>query len=215
MDIFKNSNLDIGIDEAGRGPFCGPVYASSIIWENSQEPTNLIIDSKKLSKKKRREAFNWINDNIKIKGVGYSSEKEIDSLGIFNATKLAMERSVNNMVESNKEFFLKKKDHQFNLTIDGIGWDKKDFKFNDTIKISKIEPVVKGDTKYCNIAAASILAKEYHDEAIDEFCINNKEIADRYDLINNKGYGTAKHREGIKKYGLSDYHRKSYKINYT
>lgn len=215
MEKFKNSKLDIGIDEAGRGPFCGPVYASSVIWNDSPEPIDLIIDSKKLSKKKRRKAFDWINENIIVKGIGSSSEKEIDNLGIFNATKLAMERSVINMVDNNLTFFNLNKNYSFNLTIDGIGWDKKDFKFDNKLKVSKIEPVIKGDAKFCNIAAASILAKEYHDEAIDEFCINNKEIADKYDLINNKGYGTAKHRAGIKKHGLSEYHRQSYKINYT
>ena len=90
-----------------------------------------------------------------------------------------------------------------------------DFKVSDKIEISKIDPVIKGDSKFCNISAASILAKEYHDEAIDQFCLNNKDISDKYDLINNKGYGTAKHREGIVKHGLSDYHRQSFKINYT
>ena len=215
MEKYKNSKLDIGIDEAGRGPFCGPVYASSVIWNDSPDPIDIITDSKKLSKKKRRKAFDWINENIEVKGIGFSSEKEIDNLGIFNATKLAMERSVNNMVDKNYEYFEKHNNTSFNLTIDGIGWDKKNFKLSDKIKISKIEPVIKGDAKFCNIAAASILAKEYHDEAIDEFCLNNKEIAERYDLINNKGYGTAKHREGIKNHGLSEYHRQSYKINYT
>lgn len=215
MEKFKNCKLDIGIDEAGRGPFCGPVYASSVIWNDTPEPIDLITDSKKLSKKKRRLAFDWINENIKVKGIGFSSEKEIDNLGIFNATKLAMERSVNNMVKTNIDFFKKMNKTSFNITIDGIGWDKKTFTFDENINVSKIEPVIKGDAKYSNIAAASILAKEYHDEAIDEFCINNKDIADKYDLINNKGYGTAKHREGIKKHGLSEYHRQSYKINYT
>lgn len=215
MEIFKHTKLDIGIDEAGRGPFCGPVYAAAVIWDDSIDPIDLITDSKKLSKKKRKEAFNWIIDNIKIKGVGFSTEKEIDTLGIFNATKLAMERSVDNMINENRDFFNQKLDYKFNFTIDGIGWDKKKFNFDNDIKINKIDPIIKGDAKFCNISAASILAKEYHDKAIDEFCVNNKEIAERYDLLNNKGYGTAKHRDGIKKYGLSNYHRQSYKINYT
>lgn len=214
MEKYKNNKFDIGIDEAGRGPFCGPVYASSVIWHDSPEPIDIITDSKKLSKKKRKKAFDWINENIKVKGIGFSSEKEIDNLGIFNATKLAMERSINDMVENNKKFF-KNYDNSFTLTIDGIGWDKMDFKVSDKIEISKIDPVIKGDSKFCNISAASILAKEYHDEAIDQFCLNNKDISDKYDLINNKGYGTAKHREGIVKHGLSDYHRQSFKINYT
>jgi ribonuclease HII len=214
MEVFKHNKLDIGIDEAGRGPFCGPVYAGAVIWNNTIEPINLINDSKKLSKKKRKIALEWINDNIILKGTGSCSETEIDKIGIFNATKLAMERAVNSMIVKNSEFFNSNKENIFNVTIDGIGWDKMDFNFSNQMK-SKIIPIVKGDAAFCNIAAASILAKEHHDDAIEDYCKINPIIAEKYDLLNNKGYGTKKHREGIIKHGLSDYHRKSYKINYT
>ena len=75
--------------------------------------------------------------------------------------------------------------------------------------------IIKGDQKFISIAAASILAKEAHDRHITEMCINDTELISRYDLINNKGYGTKKHIEGIKKYGLTEFHRQSFNINYN
>jgi ribonuclease HII len=89
----------------------------------------------------------------------------------------------------------------------GPRWDDK-FKEN---KNANIKSVIKGDSKYISIAAASILAKEAHDDYILEICSKNPELNERYDLLKNMGYGTKKHIEGIKKYGASEYHRKSFK----
>ena len=200
MEKFKINKDEIGIDEAGRGPFFGPVYAAAVVWGDS--PDNEIIkDSKKLSAKRRREAVNWIKDNVKDYGVGFCSSKEIDNLGILNATQLAMERAIQN---------LKKEYDKKVLVIDGIGWENRNF----NLEFSDLKSVVKGDAKYRNIAAASILAKEAHDEHINEICANNESLNLKYDLINNKGYGTKKHIEGIKKHGLSEFHRQSFNINY-
>ena len=205
MENFKNYKNEIGIDEAGRGPFFGPVYAAAVVWGDASD-NDLIKDSKKLSFKKRKEAVKWIKENIKLYGIGYSSNDEIDKLNIINATKLAMERAVNVILEKNKDI-------DFNLlVIDGIGWDKKKFDINLT-KFS-INQVVKGDAKFRNIAAASILAKDAHDEHITRICNENKDLNERYDLLNNKGYGTKKHIEGIKLHGLSIFHRQSFNINY-
>lgn len=215
METYKVSKFDIALDEAGRGPFCGPVCAGAVIWADSPEPIPIIKDSKTLSKKKRKLAYDWIIENVKYFGMGLSTEKEIDQLGIFEATKTAMVRAIDDLFNKNKSFLSENKDSPTNLTIDGIGWDKRDFDTINKFNLNQIIPVVKGDAKYCNIAAASILAKEYHDQEIDRFCISNQDIAEKYDLLNNKGYGTKKHREGIVKYGLSDYHRKSYNINYS
>ena len=196
--INKN---EIGIDEAGRGPFFGPVYAAAVIWGDAPD-NELIKDSKKLSPKKRKEAVEWIKNNVKDYGLGYCSSTEIDTLGILNATQLAMERSIENLKKENKNNKV--------IIIDGIGWENRDFK----TKFDSLTSVVKGDAKYRNIAAASILAKEAHDEHIIGMCLENEEIAIRYDLLKNKGYGTKKHIEGIKKYGLSEFHRQSFNINY-
>ena len=201
-NIFKYNKNEIGIDEAGRGPFFGPVCAGAVIWGDSPD-CKIINDSKKLSKKKRRDAYQWIINNIKNYGVGSCSSEEIDKYGILEATKIAMDRAIANIPD-------KSLIEETTLLIDGIGWEKKEFKGG----IFKIESVVKGDAKYKNIAAASILAKEEHDKMVDEICDNNKELSERYDLYNNKGYGTKKHIEGIKKYGLTKFHRQSFNINY-
>ena len=201
-NIFKYNKNEIGIDEAGRGPFFGPVCAGAVIWGDSPD-CKIINDSKKLSKKKRRDAYQWIINNIKNYGVGSCSSEEIDKYGILEATKIAMDRAIANIPD-------KSLIEDTTLLIDGIGWEKKEFKGG----IFKIESVVKGDAKYKNIAAASILAKEEHDKMVDEICDNNKELSERYDLYNNKGYGTKKHIEGIKKYGLTSFHRQSFNINY-
>ena len=85
--------------------------------------------------------------------------------------------------------------------------------FDINLNDFKIESVVKGDATYRNIAAASILAKEAHDNHIDNICLENEELHLKYDISNNKGYGTKKHIEGIRKYGLSEFHRLSFNIN--
>jgi ribonuclease HII len=203
MENFKQNKNEIGIDEAGRGPFFGPVYAGAVIWGDSPD-CELIKDSKKLSSKKRKEAEIWIKNNIKHYGVGFCSSQEIDEIGIINATQVAMERAINNIDTILKDT---------TLVIDGIGWEQREFNINSN-KL-KITSVIKGDSKFKNIAAASILAKEAHDRQINEMCINDTELISRYDLINNKGYGTKKHIEGIKKYGLTEFHRQSFNINYN
>ena len=96
MENFKQNKNEIGIDEAGRGPFFGPVYAGAVIWGDSPD-CELINDSKKLSSKKRKEAEIWIKNNIKHYGVGFCSSQEIDEIGIINATQVAMERAINNI----------------------------------------------------------------------------------------------------------------------
>ena len=158
---------------------------------------------KNYKKKKRRDAYQWIINNIKNYGIGSCSSEEIDKYGILEETKIAMDRAIANIPDKSLV-------EETTLLIDGIGWEKKEFKCG----IFKIESVVKGDAKYKNIAAASILAKEEHDKMVDKICDNNKELSERYDLYNNKGYGTKKHIEGIKKYGLTKFHRQSFNINY-
>ena len=203
MENYKINKDEIGIDEAGRGPFFGPVYAAAVIWGDAPE-NELIKDSKKLSKKKRKEAITWINENVKAYGVGFSTNKDIDNFGIIEATKKAMEKAINNLnVNSSKKV---------ELVIDGTGWTKYNFDIN--INNFNITPVIKGDATYRNIAAASILAKDAHDLHVDQICDENLELNLKYDILNNKGYGTKKHIEGIKKYGLSDFHRQSFNINY-
>jgi ribonuclease HII len=190
-----NNKDEVGLDEAGRGPLFGNVYAAAVIWNpESIPPEKLIRDSKKLSKKKRKEAYDWIINNVIDYGIGFSTNEEIDKINILEATKLAMERAINNL-----------KNKPTNLIIDGVGWEKKFTDYN-------VNSIVKGDDKFYSIASASILAKENHDLHIENLCQNNQELDEKYNLKKNMGYGTKQHIDGIKKYGYSDYHRKSFVI---
>ncbi len=202
MQKFKNDINEIGLDEAGRGPLIGRVYAGAVIWDNDKE-CPLITDSKKLTPKKRQLALKWIKDNIKYWGVGYADEKEIDKINILNATKLAMDRAIEDL-KSKGNASSYNNDKSFYLLIDGTGWEKK-------FKDYQVESIVKGDSLYYSIAAASIIAKEYHDMHIMDLIKINPELDEKYSLSSNMGYPTAKHFDGIKKYGASEYHRKTFK----
>jgi ribonuclease HII len=193
--MLRSTNLEIGIDEAGRGPLIGRVYAAAVIWDGESE---LINDSKKLTKKKRKNAFEWIKSNNKIiYGVGWADSEEIDKLNILQATKLAINRALENLNINLSNY---------RLLIDGIGWEKQ-------FSIYNVSSIIKGDSTYYSIAAASIIAKEYHDEYIFELCNENSDLHEKYDLLNNMGYGTKKHINGIIKYGYTSFHRKTYKLS--
>ena len=196
MNKFKNNINEIGLDEAGRGPLIGRVYAGAVIWDQDKE-CDLINDSKKLTPKKRKIALEWIKNNIKYWGVGYADEKEIDKINILNATKLAMDRAIEDLKS-------KYNSNSFNLIIDGTGWENK-------FKNYKVESIVKGDTLYYSIAAASIIAKEYHDAHINELITLDPTLDEKYSLSSNMGYPTKKHFDGINKYGCSEFHRKTFK----
>ena len=197
---YKNNINEIGLDEAGRGPLIGRVYAGAVIWEQEKE-CDIIKDSKKLTPKKRALALDWIKNNIKYWGVGYADEKEIDKINILNATKLAMDRAIDNL-KTTKGY--KYTENVSYLLIDGTGWEKKFKNYN-------VESIIKGDSLYYSIAAASIIAKEYHDMHIRELISIDPTLDEKYSLSSNMGYPTAKHFDGIKKYGCSEYHRKSFK----
>lgn len=202
MELFyfnktdSNDIVECGIDEAGRGPLIGNVYAAAVIWPHNLKPDEKIIkDSKKLSPKKRKEALEWIKKNITHYSIGFATNQEIDDINILEATKLAMERAINNLQIKPTHYI-----------IDGTGWEKK------FTNLENIKSIVKGDDHYYSIAAASILAKEYHDEHIMELCKLNTELNEKYQLESNMGYASKKHIEGIKTYGQSEYHRKSFKL---
>ena len=186
----------IGVDEAGRGPLIGRVYAGAVIIDTDIEDNinSIITDSKKMSKKKRGIAYEYIVNNLKY-GVGYADEKEIDDINILQATRKAMERAIEDIV---KKYDIK----EYKLLIDGCYWEK---------YFDNCESIVKGDLKVKEISAASIVAKEFHDKHIVELCNENPELNKKYDLLKNMGYGTANHLHGIKTYGISKFHRKCFK----
>lgn len=194
---YLDHEFEIGVDEAGRGPLIGRVYAGAVIW--GELDNSLINDSKKLSAKKRGVALEWIKDNVKAWGVGYAEPEEIDQINILEATKLAMSRAIENLITN---FNLQ--NQNISLIIDGTGWEKK---FTN----HKVKSFIKGDSKFKSIAAASIIAKEYHDEYIKNLCTSHPELNEKYDLLSNMGYGTKKHLLGLEQHGNSSFHRKSFK----
>ena len=180
--------LICGIDEAGRGPLCGPVCAAAVIL-----PEGLTIeglnDSKKLSEKKREQLFPVIQQHAISYGIGMASPQEIDELNILNATFLAMRRAVEQM-KIQPVFALVDGNRCKNL---GIPW----------------ECVVKGDAKVISIAAASILAKVSRDHYMEQLAVQYPQ----YDLQKHKGYPTKQHYEKIKHFGIAPFYRKSFLKN--
>ena len=180
---FKNI---CGIDEAGRGPLAGPVYAAAVILPAGLEIPGL-NDSKKLSEKKREELFDVITENAVSWAVGTADEKEIDDINILNATFLAMKRAVEGL-SVRADYAL----------VDGNRYPN--------IGHIKEETVIKGDGKVMSIAAASILAKVSR----DRYMLEMANEYPQYQFEKHKGYGTKLHYEMIEKYGISPIHRKSF-----
>jgi ribonuclease HII len=186
---FKYWNLiEAGCDEAGRGCLAGPVVAAAVILPKDFE-NNILNDSKKLSEAKRKELRPIIEKEAIAFGVAFVSEKEIDEINILNASFTAMHRAVDKLNEPPEM-----------LLIDGN-------RFNPYKAIDH-ECIIKGDGKYLSIAAASILAKTYRDDYMEQLHLEFPQ----YDWINNKGYPTKKHRIAIKNSGDCKYHRKSFTL---
>jgi ribonuclease HII len=205
---FKDDNiLEIGIDEAGRGSFWGPIVAGAMIIPNesdwSDKQRKLLIqlrDSKKISPKKREIIADEIKELIPKTAIGIVTAQEINDNGITWANMEAFRRAIYNLSITIEESKLSR------IIIDGI-LEIKDW-------MGEQNTIIDGDAKYLAIAGASILAKVGHDRWITQFCKENPECNDNYDLVNSKGYGTLKHREGIKKYGAHELHRSLYIQNW-
>jgi ribonuclease HII len=200
--------LEIGVDEAGRGPMLGRVYSAAVILPKTNELFNhaLMKDSKKFhSDKKIREVAEYIKANAIAWHVGFSTEQVIDKVNIRNATHKAMHEAIRGVISKDKT--------SYKLLIDGNDFTPF-MHVNSDCSFTQIEHICieGGDNKYSSIAAASILAKVYRDTYIKELCIEDPSLVERYDILNNKGYGTKKHMEGITKFGISIYHRKSFGI---
>ena len=180
----KGINFIAGIDEVGRGPLVGPVVTAAVILPKDFYDER-INDSKKLTEKKRELLYDVIMENAISVGIGISSEDVIDEINILNATKRAMLEAVNNLSV--------KPEH---LLIDAV-------KLNTDIPQTSI---IKGDAKSESIAAASIIAKVTRDRMMIEL----DKMHPEYDFKHNKGYGTKKHIEAIRKYGIIKEHRKTF-----
>lgn len=186
--VLSNQEYEVGCDEAGRGCLSGPVVAAAVILGNDFE-NDIINDSKLLTEKKRNLLRPFIEQNALFWAVGVVSPKEIDEINILNASFLAMHRAID----------------QLNCQKDLIIVDGNRF---NAYKDIPHECIVKGDSKYMNIAAASILAKTYRDEYMEKI----HEEFPMYNWKKNKGYPTKDHRAAIKEFGATPYHRVSFKL---
>ena len=202
----EDSNLlEIGIDEAGRGPLFGRVYTAAVILPKDTEfDFDKMKDSKKFtSKKKINEVAEHIKEKALYWSVSYNDEKVIDKINIRQSVLSSMRQCVTNIINDENDYL---------LLVDGNDFKPyMRFKDDEYISINHI-CITGGDNKYCAIAAASILAKTERDKYIGELCEENPELKEKYGLDKNKGYGTSQHLEGIKNNGISKWHRKTYGI---
>ena len=188
LKAFNNDLFVCGVDEAGRGCLAGPVTAAAVILPKNYK-NKLIQDSKKLNAYNRMKLYNEITSIAIDYSIIDIPNDIIDSINVLESTFLAMNKAISKII--------RKADY---IIIDGNQFKTKS-KF-------KYECVIRGDSIYQSIAAASILAKVHRDRLMVKY---NKEYP-YYDWINNKGYGTIKHKNAIKKFGISIYHRKSFNL---
>ena len=189
------------LDEVGRGPFFGPVFTGAVIWDDDKpiEPNVKVSswDSKKISQKKRKILSDWIKENAKAWAIHSVSSKEIDEFNILRATMLSFHKTLDKIEIPFDEIY-----------VDGNRFEpycgKDDFVPHKCF--------IKGDNTHIGIGMASIIAKVAHDEYIENLCIENPYLDERYHLRKNMGYGTKAHIEGILEYGFTEHHRQSFKI---
>ena len=185
---YYEGKIEAGCDEAGRGCLAGSVSAAAVILPPDYQ-NDLLNDSKQLTEKRRYQLREIIERDAVAWAVGIVSPDEIDKINILNASILAMHRALD----------------QLKVRPEAIIVDGNKFKSYKNLPHTTI---VKGDGKYLAIAAASILAKTYRDDYMNELA---KEYP-QYDWLSNKGYPTNKHRDAIHQYGITPYHRKSYNL---
>ncbi|GHT58253.1 ribonuclease HII [Bacteroidia bacterium] len=188
LSFYKNGVIEAGCDEAGRGCLAGSVFAAAVVLPADFE-CEMLNDSKQLTEKQRYDLRPLIEKESLTWAVGIVSAEEIDEINILNASFLAMHRAIDGL-----------KIRPEHLIIDGNRFKK----YGDIPH----QCVVKGDGKYLSIAAASVLAKTYRDDYMQTL---HKEFP-HYDWAQNKGYPTKKHRIAIKEFGISPYHRKTFRL---
>lgn len=185
---FYDGLVEAGCDEAGRGCLAGSVYAAAVIFPPDYHNSEL-NDSKQLTDRRRHQLREVIERDAVAWAVGIVTPEEIDQINILNASILAMHRALD----------------QLKVRPEAVIVDGNRFKRYGELPHTTI---VKGDAKYLSIAAASILAKTYRDDYMDEQAV----LYPQYDWRSNKGYPTKRHREAIRQYGITPLHRKSYNL---
>ncbi len=182
----QGNKLVVGVDEAGRGAWAGPVVAAAVIWPERSPGNFGINDSKQLTPQMREQLFEIIMESAVAVGVGMADVKEIDQMGVGKATYLAMHRAVDDL-QVKPDFIL----------VDG---------YKVSFSQAESQGIIKGDSKSISIAAASIVAKVTRDRFMSQ--LHNKNP--RYGFALHKGYGTKVHQERLAVYGVSSLHRKSF-----
>lgn len=185
---YYQGKVEAGCDEAGRGCLAGSVYAAAVIFPENYQNAEL-NDSKQLTDKRRKQLREIIEHDAIAWAIGVVTPDEIDKMNILNASILAMHRALD----------------QLKVRPEAIIVDGNRFKPYQNLPHTTI---VKGDGKYLSIAAASILAKTYRDDYMDQLA----QTYPQYDWLSNKGYPTKKHREAIRKYGITPFHRKTFNM---
>ena len=196
---YYKGKIEAGCDEAGRGCLAGSVYAAAVILPEGYQ-NELLNDSKQLTEKRRYELREIIERDAVAWAVGVVTPEEIDKINILNASILAMHRALD----------------QLQVRPEAIIVDGNRFKpYYERGEGSEVRgerlphtTIVKGDGKYLSIAAASILAKTYRDDYMNRLA----EEYPQYDWLSNKGYPTKKHRDAIRQYGITPYHRKTFNM---
>jgi len=214
---FQNDDfVELGVDEAGRGPLFGRVYSAAVILPKDDSfDHSRMKDSKTFhSEKKIKEVAEYIKENAIAWSVTFEDEQTIDKINILQATQKSMHHSILQTMAKYNNKNNEKKD--FRLLIDGNYF--KPFTKDEEVKIdiycNKYIPlcIEKGDNTYTAIAAASILAKVERDQYILDLCESHPELGEKYGIHSNKGYGAKKHLEGIKEHGITIWHRRSFGI---
>lgn len=196
-----SSNIEVGLDECARGCMFGRTYTAAVIWNpeflNSVADNpeysllHAIRDSKKMTARKRKEVSDFIKENCLDYSIQWADEREIDRINILKAVQRCFHTCLDSL----------------NIAPDKIFVDGSYFQRYNYVPYECVE---KGDNYYLNIASASIIAKVAHDEYIEELCKEQPELVDKYDIANNMGYGTKKHLDGIAKYGITPFHRRTF-----
>ena len=205
----EEGTFEIGVDEVGRGPMFGRVYTAAVVLPKDGIDYSLFKDSKKFTSFKKIKAVSeYIKEKALYWSIDYESETIIDKINIRQATFSSMHKSIGGVLKQMQNS--NNKDSKVFLLIDGTDFKPYKIMKNDNLVVYEHECVKGGDAQYSNIAAASILAKVERDEYILDMCEKYPKLKEYYSLDSNTGYGAKIHLEGIKKYGITKWHRKSF-----
>ena len=193
---YYEGKIEAGCDEAGRGCLAGSVYAAAVILPPDYQNADL-NDSKQLTDRRRKQLREIIERDAVAWAVGIVTPEEIDKINILNASILAMHRALDQLVVRPEA-----------IIVDGNRFKPYRSVVGSVTTNIPHTTIVKGDGKYLSIAAASILAKTYRDDYMDALAAEYPQ----YDWLSNKGYPTKKHRDAIRQYGITPYHRRSYNL---